>query len=109
MSNFIVASYRNKKKLYSHCLNCYVSLSLTCVIVQAKSYANVRRQADVANVCRQSDVDDRGYVSITLDLYATILLVENRNAYIGRIALLCAFVFLNILTPITLAKSLSLY
>jgi len=102
MSIFCVASYRNKKKLYSHCLNCYVSLSLTCicVIVQAKSYANVRRQADV---------DDRGYVSIRFDLFATRLHVENKNAHLCHVALLCAFVFLNILMPIALAKSLSWY
>ena len=100
MSILLAASYRNKEKLYSHCLNCYVSLSLTCVIVQAKSYANVRRQADV---------DDRGYVSIRLDLFSTRLHAENKNAHLCRVALLCAFVFLNILMPIALAKSLSWY
>ena len=70
------------------------------MIVQAKSYANVHRQADV---------DDRGYVSIRLDQYAARLHVENRNAYFGRVVLLCAFVFLNILMPIALTKSLSWY
>ena len=68
--------------------------------VQAKSYAHVQRQADD---------DDKGYVSISYGLFATGLHVEDRNVRYCRVALLCAFAFLNILTPIVLAKSLSWY
>ena len=68
--------------------------------VQAKSYARVQRQADD---------DDKGYVSISYGMFATGLHVEDRNVRYCRVALLCAFAFLNILMPIALAKSLSWY
>ena len=70
------------------------------LLLQAKSYVHVLRRADD---------NDRGYVSISYSRYATRLHVEDKKAHYCRIALLCAFAFLNILTPIALAKSLSWY
>ena len=69
-------------------------------LLQAKSYVHVLRGADDY---------DRGYVSISYSLHATRLHVEDMKAHYCCIALLCAFAFLNILTPIVLAKSLSWY
>ena len=48
-------------------------------------------------------------MSISYGMFATGLHVEDRNVHYCRVALLCAFAFLNILTPIVLAKSLSWY
>ena len=70
------------------------------LLLQAKSYVHVLRRAGD---------NDRGYVSISYSRYATRLHVEDRKDHYCRIALLCAFAFLNILTPIALAKSLSWY
>ena len=63
------------------------------------------------HVQRQADDADPGYVSISSGLFATGLWmhVEDMKDHYCRIALLCAFAFLNILTPIVLAKSLSWY
>ena len=51
--------------------------------------------------------EDTCPMSISYSLYATRLYVEDMKAHYCRIA--CAFAFLNILTPIVLAKSLSWY
>ena len=51
----------------------------------------------------------RGYVSIDFNVYAKGLYKEAIYAQFFRLTLLCAFLFLNILTPVTLAKSVSLY
>ena len=48
-------------------------------------------------------------MSISYGLFATRLHVENKKSRYCRVALFCAFGFLNILTPIALAKSLSWY
>ena len=53
--------------------------------------------------------NDRGYVSIGFNVYVKGLYKEATYAQFFRLTLLCAFLFLNILTPVTLAKSLPLY
>ena len=61
------------------------------------------------HVQKQADDDSKGYVSLNYGLFATWLHVEDKKARYCRVALFCAFGFLNILMPILLAKSLSWY
>ena len=51
---------------------------------------------------------DKGYVSISYNIFVTELYKDSGVQYY-QLTLLCAFIFLNILTPIALGKSLSLY
>ena len=55
--------------------------------------------------------NDKGYVSISYSKYAMKLYYKQSDTYahVYRLSLLCAFIFLNILTPVALAKSVSLY
>ena len=55
--------------------------------------------------------NDKGYVSISYSKYAMKLYYKHSDTYahVYRLSLLCAFIFLNILTPVALAKSVSLY
>ena len=69
--------------------------------VQVKSYSQVNGQRDN---------NDRGYVSISYNKWATGS--YNRSdqfTHFYRLSLLCAFAFLNILTPIVIAKLVSLH
>ena len=69
--------------------------------VQVKLYSRVNGQRDK---------NDRGYVSISYNKWATGS--YNRSdqfTHFYRLSLLCTFVFLNILTPIVLAKLVSLH
>ena len=68
--------------------------------MQVKSYAKLDGKPNK---------NDRGYVSIGFNVYAKGLYKEAIYAQFFRLTLLCAFIFLNILTPVALAKSLSLY
>jgi len=69
--------------------------------MQLKSYA--RRN-------EPTDEHDRGYVSIEYNQWVTGSFKETgRYAHSCRVLLLCAFVFLNILTPIVLARLVSLH
>ena len=71
-------------------------------LVQVKSYA---KNHDEPNE------NDKGYVSISYSKYAMMLYDKKSDSYahVYRLSLLCAFIFLNILTPVALAKSVSLY
>ena len=69
--------------------------------VQVKSYARVHGQPNE---------NDKGYVSISYHKYVTgTYKGSDTHAHFYRITVLCAFIFLQVLTPITLAKSVSLY
>ena len=69
--------------------------------VQVKSYARVHGQANE---------NDKGYVSISYHKYVIGSYKGSDNhAHFYRITVLFAFIFLQALTPITLAKSVSLY
>ena len=69
---------------------------------QVKSYVRVHGQPND---------DDKGYVSISYNTYVTGLYYKRSDtgAHIYRLSLLCAFIFINILTPVALGKSASLY
>ena len=71
--------------------------------VQVKSYAKVHGQINE---------NDKGYVSILYSLHyvAGSYFIEDTLAqHVYRLSLLITFIFLNILTPVALAKSVSLY
>ena len=56
--------------------------------------------------------NDKGYVSISYNEYVTGSYKKSTlgiTAHVYRLTVLCAFIFINILTPIALAKSGSLY
>ena len=73
----------------------------TVFLLQVKSYARVHGQ---------SNENDKGYVSISYHKYVRGTYKESdTNAHFYRITALCAFIFLNILTPVALAKSVSIY
>jgi len=58
----------------------------------------------------QPNENDKGYVSISYHKYVTGSYKESdTNAHFYRITVLCTFIFLNILTPVALAKSVSIY
>ena len=58
----------------------------------------------------QPNENDKGYVSISYHKFVTGSYKESdTKAHFYRITVLCAFIFLNILTPIALAKSVSIY
>ena len=75
-------------------------LCIFILYVQVKSYAKLDGKPNK---------NDRGYVSIGFNVYVKGLYKEATYAQFFRLTLLCAFLFLNILTPVTLAKSLPLY
>ena len=69
--------------------------------VQVKSYARVHGQPNE---------NDKGYVSISYHKYVIgSYKGSNNHAHFYRITVLFAFIFLQVLTPIILAKSVSLY
>ena len=69
--------------------------------MQVKSYAQRNEP---------TDENDRGYVSIEYNQWVTGSFKEtDHHAHYCRVLLLCAFVFLNILTPIVLARLVSLH
>ena len=80
-------------------INLY-TLLLLCQ--QVKSYARVHGQPND---------NDKGYASIAYYMYVTEQYYKRSetSAHSYRLSLLCAFIFLNILTPFALAKSVSLY
>ena len=83
--------------------NLKLSCSLVSFAVQVKSYAKVHGQINE---------NDKGYVSILYSLHyvAESYFIEDTLAqHVYRLSLLITFIFLNILTPILLAKSVSLY
>ena len=71
-------------------------------LAQVKSYARNHGEPNE---------NDKGYVSISYGKYAMKLYYKQSDTYahVYRLSLLCAFIFLNILTPVALAKSVSLY
>ena len=73
-----------------------------CLCTQVKSYEKVHSQPQDS---------DKGYISIIYEKYATGLYFKRSDAcaHLYRLSLLGAFIFLNILTPVALAKSVSLY
>ena len=73
-----------------------------CLCIQVKSYARVHSQPHDS---------DKGYISIIYEEHVTGLYYElsDARAHLYRLSLLGAFVFLNILTPVALAKSVSRY
>ena len=87
--------------LYSH-----VILDSTNYIVhlwtQVKSYARVHGQPHD---------NDKGHISIIYEKYVNGLYYERSEAcaHLYRLVLVGAFIFLNVLTPVALAKSVSLY
>ena len=89
-----------------HYLYCDVIFDSTnycvCLCQQVKSYARVHGQPND---------NDKGYISIIYEKYVTGLYYKRSDAcaHLYRLSLLCAFIFLNILTPIASAKSVSLY
>ena len=79
------------------------AVSFTHLLFQIKSYARVYGQTQEG---------DKGYVSISYNEYVTRSHKRSRIgnvAHIYRLIVLCAFIFINILTPFALAKSVSLY
>ena len=73
------------------------------LLFQVKSYARVHGQ---------TTENDRGYVSISYNEYVTESYKRSRlaiYAHIYRLIVLGAFIFINLLTPVALAKSASLY
>ena len=64
-----------------------------------------------ARIHGEPNENDKGYVSISYSKYAAKLYSKKSDTYshVYRLSLLCAFIFLNILTPVALAKSVSLY
>ena len=71
-------------------------------LVQVKSYAKNHGEPNE---------NDKGYVSISYSKYAMKSYYKWSDSYshVYCLSLLCAFIFLNILTPVALAKSVSLY
>ena len=71
-------------------------------LAQVKSYARNHGEPNE---------NDKGYVSISYSKYAMKLYYKRSDSYahVYRFSLLCAFIFLNILTQVALAKSVSLY
>ena len=71
-------------------------------LVQVKSYAKNHGEPNE---------NDKGYVSISYSKYAMKLYYKHSDTYahVHHLSLLCAFIFLSILTPVALAKSVSLY
>ena len=69
---------------------------------QVKSYARVHGQPND---------NDKGYISTAYYKYVTeqYYKISDVCAHFYRLSLLCAFIILNILTPVALAKSVSLY
>ena len=67
--------------------------------MQLKSYAKLNGKPNE---------NDKGYVSISYNIFVTELYKDSVVQYY-QLTLLCAFIFLNILTPIALGKFLSLY
>ena len=70
--------------------------------VQVKSYANVHGQRNE---------NDKGYVSILYSAHVagSYFIQDTFGQHIYRLSVLITFIFLNILTPVALAKSVSLY
>ena len=68
--------------------------------MQVKAYARVHGPPEAT---------DKGYVSLSYNDFATESYYCHTFAHAFRISLLCIFVFLNILTPIVLAKSIPWY
>ena len=68
--------------------------------MQVKSYSKLESKRKA---------NDKGYVSIGFSIYVKGLYKEAIHASFFRLTLLLAFIFLNILTLATLAKSVSLY
>ena len=64
-----------------------------------------------ARVHGQANEDDKGYLSIRYNKHVTGLQKTflKHRAHFYRLTILCSFIFLNIATPIALAKSASLY
>ena len=81
---------------------CAHSFHAFSVCTQVKSYARVHGQPND---------NDKGYISISFGKYVNGLYYEGSEAcaHLYRLSLLCAFIFLNVLTPVALAKSVSLY
>ena len=57
-----------------------------------------------ARIHGEPNENDKGYVSISYSKYATKLYSTKSDTYVYRLSLLCAFIFLIILTPVALAK-----
>ena len=68
--------------------------------MQVKSYSKLESKRKA---------NDKGYVSIGFSIYVKGLYKEAIHASFFRLTLLLAFIFLNILTLVTLTKSVSLY
>ena len=68
--------------------------------MQVKSYSKLESKRNA---------NDKGYVSIGFSIYVKGRYKEAIHASFFRLTLLLAFIFLNILTLVTLAKSVSLY
>ena len=68
--------------------------------MQVKSYSKLESKRNA---------NDKGYVSIGFSIYVKGLYKEAIHASFFRLTLLLAFIFLNILTLVTLTKSVSLY
>ena len=68
--------------------------------VQVKAYVRVHGPPEET---------DKGYVSLSYNDYVTDSYYSRLLAHPFRVSLLCAFVFLNIFTPIVLAKSTPWY
>ena len=64
-----------------------------------------------ARVHGQPHDNDKGYISIIYEQYVNGLYYERSDSYahLYRLVLVGAFIFLNVLTPVALAKSVSLY
>ena len=81
----------------------YTKNNLACFFfVQVKSYARVHGQPND---------NDKGYVSISYNKYVSGQYYKRSDtcAHFYRLSLLCAFIFLNILTPVALGKLVSVY
>ena len=83
-----------------HLHTCKPTLLLLCQ--QVKSYIRVHGQPND---------NDKGYISLAYHKHVTEQYYKRSEtcAHFYRLSLLCAFIFLNILTPVALTKSVSLH
>ena len=103
LSLLLVNMYTRAHNLSLAVTLCLPLVSFTHLLFQVKSYARVYGQTQEG---------DKGCVSISYNEYVTGSHKKSRlgiAAHFYRLIVLCAFIFINILTPIALAKSVSLY
>ena len=103
LSLLLVNMYTRAHNLSPAVTLCSPLVSFTHLLFQVKSYARVYGQTQEG---------DKGCVSTSYNEYVTGSHKRSKlgiAAHLFRLIVVCAFIFINILTPIALAKSVSLY